>query len=208
MNGCSEGSRKKRFNKRGAEAKVYFSKLFGIPVVIKVRDPKGYRIRELDESLRAGRTRTEGRSLLAADRNGVNVPKIFHAGKYELVIERKEGKLMKDSKKIDPKTYRQIGKMLAKMHGAGITHGDFTPANVMLTKEGPSIIDFGLAEFSKDSEERAIDLLLMKRSIGKNYAHFFSGYKELNGWKAVLKKLEEVETRGRYHARGKKEEAE
>lgn len=194
-----------RFNRRGAEAKVYFSKLFGIPVVVKKRDPKRYRIGKLDETLRTTRNKTEARSLLAAERHGVSVPRILHAGRYELVMERKEGKLMKDSERVGSETYKHVGKMLAMLHGAGVTHGDFTPANVMLTKEDPFIIDFGLAEFSKDSEERAIDLLLMKRSIGKNYTHFVSGYKKLKGWKAVLKKLEEVETRGRYHARGKKE---
>ncbi len=190
-----------KFNRRGAEAKIYFSTLFGIPVVIKRRDPKRYRIEQLDNALRSSRNRIEARSLLAAAKSNVAVPRIFHAGKYELIMERKKGILMKDAKEITPSEYRQVGKMLAKLHATGITHGDFTPANVMITKEGPMIIDFGLAIFSKDNEERAIDLLLMKRSIGKNYAHFVTGYKSLKEWKSVLKKLEEVEKRGRYHSR-------
>ena len=191
----------KKFDKRGAEAKVYFSRLFGIPVVVKRRDPKGYRIGQLDNALRSSRNRTEARSLLAAAENNVAVPRILHAGRYELIMERKDGRLMKDAKRISPSEYRQVGKMLAKLHAAGITHGDFTPANVMITGAGPVIIDFGLAIFSKDNEERAIDLLLMKRSVGKNYACFVSGYKTLKEWRSVLRKLEEVEKRGRYHSR-------
>ncbi|MFE9242418.1 protein kinase [Nocardiopsis sp. NPDC006938] len=34
---------------------------------------------------------------------------------------------------------------LAAIHGAGIVHRDFTPANIMLAPDGPRVIDFGVA---------------------------------------------------------------
>lgn len=34
---------------------------------------------------------------------------------------------------------------LQAIHEAGVTHGDFTPANVLLSAVGPTVIDFGIA---------------------------------------------------------------
>ncbi len=199
------GMKQKDYKNRGAEAKVYFSNLFGLPVVLKFRDKKEYRINELDEMLRKTRNRTEARCILHALKNKIKVPRIYHAGKYELILERLEGKLMKDRKN-SPKDYRNVGELLSKLHSSGITHGDFTPANVMFTKNGPYIIDFGLAEFSKDPEERAIDVLLMKRSIGKNFKYFLDGYKKLAGWEKIIRQMEEIEKRGRYQKRNEERE--
>ncbi|MCX8202505.1 MAG: KEOPS complex kinase/ATPase Bud32 [Candidatus Micrarchaeota archaeon] len=195
------------FQKRGAEAKVYFSNLFGVPVVIKVRDEKKYRIKELDESLRKSRNRVEARCVLHAARNSINVPRIYHAGKYELVLERLDGVLMKDRKNT-PAQIKKVGILLAKLHSAGITHGDFTPANVMFVKEEPYIIDFGLAQFSNDTEERAIDVLLMKRSLGRDFRYFLEGYKAQSNWKETISQMEEIEKRGRYHKRGETKDKE
>ncbi|MEM3407948.1 MAG: KEOPS complex kinase/ATPase Bud32 [Candidatus Micrarchaeia archaeon] len=199
-------SKQKNYKSRGAEAKVYFSELFGLPVVVKVRDKKEYRISELDEILRKMRNKTEARCILHALKSSINVPKIYHAGRYELILERLEGKLMKDRKN-STKDYKEVGKILSKLHSIGITHGDFTPANVMFVKNEPYIIDFGLAEFSNDPEERAIDVLLMKRSIGKNFKHFLEGYKTFKEWKKVVRQMDEIEKRGRYQKRkGDKDE--
>ncbi|MEM4134077.1 MAG: KEOPS complex kinase/ATPase Bud32 [Candidatus Micrarchaeia archaeon] len=200
-------SKQRNYKSRGAEAKVYFSDLFGLPVVIKIRDKKEYRISELDEILRKTRNKTEARCILHALKNSINVPKIYHAGKYELILERLEGKLMKDRKN-SPNDYRNVGKLLCKLHSIGITHGDFTPANVMFIKNEPYIIDFGLAEFSKDPEERAIDVLLMKRSIGRNFKYFLEGYKNLKGWEKIIGQMDEIEKRGRYQKRKESKEEE
>jgi serine/threonine protein kinase len=44
----------------------------------------------------------------------------------------------------------QIADGLDKAHGTGIVHRDLKPGNLMLTKSGIKILDFGLARFAAD----------------------------------------------------------
>ena len=93
--------------------------------------------------------------------------------------------------------------MLGRLHDSGIAHGDYTPANIIVGKDGPHVIDFGLSELTYSVEEDALDVLLMKRSIAKtSYLGFIEGYRRSNP-KAVevLKRLVVVERRGRYQTR-------
>lgn len=187
---------------RGAEAILIPTKIFGHRIFIKKRITKSYREQELDAALRATRTRIEARILLAA-KKATNVPRVFHVGGDELWIERIEGELMMNTKVKDDE-YVRIGQTLAKIHIAGIVHGDFTPANIMFSKNRERkiwVIDFGLASFSRDTEEQAIDLLLMENAIGKKFALFLEGYKENRQWAAVLNRMQEIKRRGRYFVR-------
>jgi len=194
------------FDKRGAEAKVRFGTLFGHDIVVKEREPKAYRIGELDFSLRQSRTKVEARALITAARHGAYVPQVLHAGRSILIMERMPGRMMKDAN-VSVTTHKQIGRTLASIHSAGIAHGDFTPANVIVHKGRPTVIDFGLSVFSKDPEELAIDLLLMKRSIGDSmFKHVLTGYQAHERWKAVHEKMLEIDQRGRYKTRTEEED--
>lgn len=189
-----------RLVKRGAEAKVYLSKLFGKDILVKRREKKEYRINELDESLRRGRTRNETRIMLRASEAGVPVPKVFYVDDFDIWMELLPGDLLRE-KKVGRDTYSRVGRMLADLHLAGITHGDFTPANVMVGKGGIWFIDFGLSSFTSDTEEQAIDLLLMQKSIGLVFDAFLEGYKKNPNWKNVLERAAEIMKRGRYQLR-------
>ena len=196
------------FFARGAEAKLYDSTLLGMPILIKERGKKEYRTERLDEQLRKSRTRNEARVMLRALAAGINVPRIFSVGIFNIHMEKLDGKRLREAKNISPSTWKSTGEMLAEMHGAGITHGDFTPANIVLCKAGVYVIDFGLASMSNELEERAVDVLLMEKNISeKEFTHFIKGYRKCKDWKKVLAKVQEIKKRGRYQIRTEEEKS-
>jgi Kae1-associated kinase Bud32 len=186
----------------GAEAEVFVTRAFERDVVVKVRQEKKYRVGALDLSLRLSRTRREAKLMRKARAAGAGAPRIVALGKFSIYMEKLNGKLLKDCV-VRKSEYGKVGALLAGMHNAGMVHGDFSPANVMVCREGLRVIDFGLAEESGSAEERAIDLLLMKRSIsGDCYEKFRRGYAEkADGARETLRRLSEVEKRGRYQVR-------
>ena len=51
---------------------------------------------------------------------------------------------------------REIADALAKAHGSGIVHRDLKPGNVMLTKSGAKLLDFGLARASRPAVQQVM----------------------------------------------------
>jgi Kae1-associated kinase Bud32 len=193
---------------RGAEAKVYAAELLGRSAVIKRREAKAYRVKELDENLRRARTKNEARAMSRASEAGVAVPQVFYVSDYDITMERLDGVLLRE-KKVDASKYSDVGELLAALHTVNIAHGDFTPANIIVCKGGFAVIDFGLSVFSRDLEEKAIDLFLMEKSIAKEeYGQFLKGYRKYADWKAVIDHVDEIRKRGRYWERGEESEDE
>ena len=84
---------------------------------------------------------------------------------------------MKDIGSLPNWVPEEIGRTLALLHDAGVVHGDFTTANLMIKEKCLYVIDFGLSEITESTEGRAIDLLLIKRSIGKrDYSRLEKSY--------------------------------
>lgn len=197
-----------KFLARGAEAELYLYRLVDRVVATKNRVSKVYRIKEIDVPLRRSRTRGEASLLHSAKEAGVACPVIYEIGKFELNLSFIDGVLLRDfikdrkSRGIG-KVAEEVGRGLAKLHRLGIVHGDFTTANVMVSGRKVFFIDFGLGSFSKDAEEKAIDVLLMKKSLGdeKLYRSFLSGYRQYEKYKEVMEQLAEIEKRGRYVVR-------
>ena len=188
----------------GAEAVVIKEKFFGIDAALKKRDPKRYRIKQLDTQLRLRRTRSEARIMLKLLRGGVRVPRLLSMGRYTILMELIDGTRLSDMQRgsgIPISALRKSAVELARMHDLGIAHGDFTPANIFISGQDIFIIDFGLSSSNAIAEEKAIDLLLMKRSVKpEEFSKFLSSYNP-SGKAAIISKLAEIERKGRYQSR-------
>lgn len=204
------GAKKNQRALEGAEA-VLAPCVFGpFAALDKQRLAKPYRPASLDEKIRSSRTRVEARLLHRAKEAGVPCPVVLAVGPFDIVMSEVKGKTLNrmEGEEIHPAVWTLAGLYLARLHGAGVVHGDFTPANLMLDpKDGKSgtltVIDFGLGFVSEDVEDQAVDVLTMKKALGGKKAQeaFLSGYAR-EGDAKVLKHMARVEKRARYQDRG------
>ena len=183
---------------KGAEAVVSETEVIGIPAVLKKRIVKSYRVKGLDEKLRRERTRSEARLLHKAKLAGVKCPVVLQIDDFDIYMSFIEG----ERPSMNENECKIAGELLASLHQADIIHGDYTPANLIKNKEGIHVIDFGLGFVSKKAEDKAVDILLLKRAVfskhpsiaKKCFDAVTKGYRN----KEVLERLKLVESRGRY----------
>ena len=202
---------------RGAEADVFKGEWCGLPAVYKMRKPLPYRLPELDILIRSQRTVREAQMIHLARLAGVPTPHVYYLSPPEslLVMQFLEGKRLKalllepglTSRRVDA-LGEEFGRCVARLHGAGIMHGDLTTANAIVDGE-ISLIDFGLAIRSNRLEDYAVDLRLIKETLtGAHHGvsklfmrSLMSGYSSVLGRaraEAATRKLAEIERRGRY----------
>ena len=195
---------------QGAEAKIYLTKENNI---LKSRLPKSYRHPTLDKFLIIRRTRRETKILQKAHILKINVPTIIHADSQNIQMKYIEGDRLSQTlnsygKAKQNNTMQKLGKQVAKLHENNIIHADLTTSNVILRTQGkPKIflIDFGLSYISTKTEDKAVDLHLIKQALlakhHQNHEQLFTafckGYKNKDST-AILERLETVEQRGRY----------
>lgn len=203
---------------RGAEADVFRGDWCGAAAVYKVRKPLPYRLPELDLQIRSQRTVHEAQMLHLSRLAGVSTPHLYYLSPSEalLVMEYVEGERLKTLLLEEGLTRERVealgeelGRSIARLHGAGIMHGDLTTSNVIVDGDAFSLIDFGLAIHSKRLEDQAVDLRLIKETLtGAHHAvskpfmqALLSGYSSVLGREragAATRKLTEIERRGRY----------
>ena len=193
---------------KGAEAELRQTVYNSRPALRKIRVPKKYRVEALDNSLRKRRTRREAKCLRVAHENGVPVPELFleNEGKFELVVEKLDGVLL-SRKTISSQEAEQAGELLAKLHHAGVVHGDYSTSNLLSVGSGKNsrvfAIDFGLAEITNNVEERADDVIVFEKSLDNPVLEgsFRAGYLHkagANDAQTVFSRTKQILSRARY----------
>ncbi|MBR4503380.1 MAG: Kae1-associated serine/threonine protein kinase [Candidatus Methanomethylophilaceae archaeon] len=198
---------------RGAEATISRASYLGREAALKSRPPKSYRLPELDMRIRTARTRSEARIMREAREAGVRTPCIYDIDLKEcsITMEYVHGITAKEAIDAHPedaeKLAEMIGKTAAKLHSAGICHGDLTTSNMIVRPDGSlCLIDFSMGCTKATLEDIGIDARLMERAFGSAHAGLENALETLMDaylssmpdGNAVRKKLEEIRNRGRY----------
>jgi serine/threonine protein kinase/Tol biopolymer transport system component len=103
------------------------------------------------------RQRLDREAKAISSLNHPNICTLYDVGSQDgvdfLVMEHLEGETLADRLQRGAiplaealKTAIEIADALAKAHARGIVHRDLKPANIMLAKNGPKLMDFGLAK--------------------------------------------------------------
>lgn len=207
---------------KGAESDIVKSQWFDgfkgfdpIDVVVKKRLPKAYRIPEIDNKIRKLRTKSEAKILSHAKASGIITPILYDIDLEDksITMSKIEGRIVKDM--IDDITddarkelsYR-IGEYIADIHELDIIHGDLTTSNMLIDNNNQLVfIDFGLSYYSNLIEDKADDLLVLKKSIKsvdydvalETFNWILESYLEYSDNSDDIRdKIEEIEHRGRY----------
>jgi TP53 regulating kinase and related kinases len=201
---------------RGAEADIVRGEWQGLDAVFKVRKPLSYRLKIMDDAIRRQRTIHEADMIHSAKAARVASPFLFDVdvSAATLVMEYVDGKRVKDIVGSAPRgtveaIFDEFGRSVAKLHVAGMMHGDLTTANVVMRGDELVFIDFGLSLRTPKLEDHAVDLRLIKETLVGAHSQIapyalealFRGYAEGVGparSRAALKQLQNIERRGRY----------
>jgi len=201
---------------RGAEADIVRGEWQGLDAVFKIRKPLSYRLKVMDDAIRRQRTIHEADMIHAAKAAGVASPFLFDVGvsAATLVMEYVDGKRVKDVVGSAPRAtveaiFGDFGRSVARLHQAGMMHGDLTTANVVIRGGELVFIDFGLSLRTTRVEDHGVDLRLIKETLVGAHSQIapyalealFGGYADGVGptrSRAVFKQLQNIERRGRY----------
>ncbi len=193
---------------RGSEADLYLIDYHGCKAVLKIRRKKKYRHPSIDNNIITQRTRNEVLTMLKAYENGVNAPLVldFELDKGKIIMTYVDGLPL--SQTLNRELVRRAGETLARLHNLDIAHWDYTTLNIIYSPSEDSIyvIDFSLSRHTREPREKAVDIHLMIRSLksihrdveGKLVGAFWEGYAKYGDVELMKKKVEEIESMGRY----------
>ncbi|HEY3420070.1 MAG TPA: KEOPS complex kinase/ATPase Bud32 [Methanomassiliicoccales archaeon] len=199
--------------RRGAEAVIARDVWMGRKVIIKSRVTKGYRHPDLDASIKVSRTKNEARLIQDARRNGVPTPIIYDIDlkNGKIVMEEIEGERVKDvldsaDEGTCSEVCKEIGRLVALLHKASLTHGDLTTSNMILRDGKIWFIDLSLGTRNAMIEEMGVDLHLLHEAFQSAHSKILPMYdvildsyhSNFERGNEVLKKIKEIEDRGRY----------
>ena len=204
---------------KGAESDIYEATWLGREAIVKNRVSKSYRIPEIDNKIRKLRTKSEAKILSDVKRTGVRAPVLYDIDFEDksIVMEKINGSLVKDiMHNIDEDKRRElaiaIGENIKAFHDGDIIHGDLTGSNMILVEDNLdnigdnlAIFDFGLGKYSDLLEDKAADLLVLKKSFQsidydiatETFNWILEAY-DSNNQSKMANKIAEIEGRGRY----------
>ena len=152
-------------------------------------------------------------------RTGVRAPVLYDIDFEDksIVMEKINGSLVKDiMHNIDEDKRRElaiaIGENIKAFHDGDIIHGDLTGSNMILVEDNLdnigdnlAIFDFGLGKYSDLLEDKAADLLVLKKSFQsidydiatETFNWILEAY-DSNNQSKMANKIAEIEGRGRY----------
>jgi TP53 regulating kinase and related kinases len=192
---------------KGAESNIYLTKWYNKKAISKIRIPKIYRHRMLDDDLRRRRTISESKMIALAKEFGLRTPYIYFVDTFraEIVMEFISG--TRASKVLTSSICNDIGRFVSTLHLFNIIHGDVTPANFIVNRK-ITMIDMGLSFHSTRREDKAMDIRLFKEILKSTYYRYYSeffgdfldGYKSVNSkeLEKILQRIDEIEARKRY----------
>ena len=211
----------------GAEAIVSDGFWLGKPAIKKFRRVRKWRHPELDRRLTKSRLSAEVRTLLKLQNFGFPCPSIYHINLKEgtMFMEKIEGMtLVKElqsnlPKEESDKIFSNLGKLLRELHLCGITHGDLTTTNIIISDINVILIDFGLSQSTFEVESFGLDFHVLHECLQAthpNYPdamekiiHSYLSYdekspKQFEGGiiplsKDVINRFEQIKGRVRYH---------
>jgi Kae1-associated kinase Bud32 len=199
--------------RRGAEAEIARDVWMGRKVIVKSRVTKGYRHPDLDASIRVSRTKNEARLIQDARKHGVPTPIIYDIDlkNGKIVMEEIEGDRVKDildnaDEATCQSVCREIGRLVALLHSGSITHGDLTTSNMIIRDGKIWFIDLSLGTRNAMIEEMGVDLHLLHEAFQSAHSSILPMYQVIldsycssfERGNEVLKKIKEIEDRGRY----------
>ena len=150
--------------------------------------------------------------MLEARRAGISVPIIYSVDieNNRIVMAEIAGVRVKDALQdgaADSEAIcEKIGEIAGRLHANDIVHGDLTTSNMLLDGNRVVLIDFSLGQKSSQTEDKGVDMHLLEEA-------FLSAHHDRSGLYAVvkdsyvrayphgaevLKKVKEIEKRGRY----------
>jgi len=198
---------------KGAEAEIYNTSFLGRDALVKVRSAKRYRVCELDSEIRSSRTKNEVKLIREARKAGVRTPVIYDIDmkEFSITMEKVIGVKVKDELDRNPSSAAEIcemiGRAVADLHNSGICHGDLTTSNMILTEDRRiCLIDLSMGKTNAELEDMGVDVHLLRTAFVSAHPDLKSAFSEVMrsymGTKKepekLLRKVEEIESRGRY----------